>query len=147
MEYRPRRLTRLAIAAAVVVLAIHITFGLLLTISDTGPTNIGGSDQIAIIMIGAVVSGAILLLTRPRLRVGPEGVSVRNLATERLFGWDRVQGLTYPDSGFGGRLLLPSDEHVPVLAIQAGDGDRAVAAMERYRELEDQYGPARRSAG
>lgn len=139
MEYRSRRLRVIAIPVAIVVLAIHITFGLLLTISDTGPDNIGWSDQAAVISIGVIIAGAVMLLTRPRLRVGRRGVSVRNLATERLFEWNEVCGLTYPDKGFGGQLELPGDEHVPVLAIQAGDGDRAVAAMERYRDIERSY--------
>lgn len=139
--YRPRRLPRQAVAAAVVVLIIHVTFGLLLTISDTGVRNIGIGDQAAIILIGVLVAGIVLLFTRPRLRIGPAGVGVRNLAAERLFGWDRVRGLSYPGKGFGARLLLPADEHVPVLAVQAGDGDRAVAAMESYRDLAARYAP------
>lgn len=141
LEYRSRRLAVVGVAVAVVVLIIHVTFGLLLTISNTGPDNIGWSDQVAIISIGLVVAGVAMLLTRPRLRVGARGISVRNLATERLFTWDQIRGLTYPDKGFGGQLELPADEHIPVLAIQAGDGDRAIAAMERYREIERRYRP------
>nr|WP_223205084.1 PH domain-containing protein [Gordonia jinghuaiqii] len=139
MVHRPRNLPRWAIAAAVVVLAIHIVFGLLLTIDDVGVRNLGGSDQVAIILIGVLVSGAILLLTRPRLRVGAQGVEVRNLATTRLFEWDRVLGLTYPEKGFGAWLLFPADEHITVLAIQAGDGQRAIDAMSRFREIEERY--------
>ncbi|MBD0861498.1 PH domain-containing protein [Gordonia sp. zg691] len=139
LVHRPRNLPRWAIAAAVVVLAIHIVFGLLLTIDDVGVRNLGGSDQVAIILIGVLVSGAILLLTRPRLRVGAQGVEVRNLATTRLFEWDRVLGLTYPEKGFGAWLLFPADEHITVLAIQAGDGQRAIDAMSRFREIEERY--------
>ncbi len=139
MIYRPHRLVRIAIVVAAIVLVIHIVFGVLLTISDTGPENIGVSDQASIIIIGLIIACAVLLFTRPRLRVGKAGVSVRNLWSDRLFEWDRVRGLTYPDRGFGAQLLLPADEHIPVLAVQAGDGDRAVDAMERYRELEARY--------
>lgn len=136
MEYRPRRMPQIAVVAAIVVLAIHITFGALLTISDTGPKNIGIGDQLALIVLGVVIAGAILLFTRARLRVGPRGVAIRNLVGERVFEWDRVRGLTYPDKGLSARLLLPDDEHVPVLAVQAWDSDRAVAAMNRFREIE-----------
>ena len=76
LVYRPHRMPMYAVAAAVVVLIIHIVFGVLLTISDTGPRNIGTSDQAAIVIIGVVICGAILLFTRPRLRVGPAGVAV-----------------------------------------------------------------------
>lgn len=146
LVYRPRRTPRTAIIVAIVVLAIHIVFGALLTISDTGVRNIGLGDQLAIMLIGVVVSGAILLFTRSRLRVGPAGVAVRNLVSERLFEWDRVRGIAYPEKGFSARLLLPDDEHVPILAIQANDRDRAVEAMNGFRELEERYRPARRSA-
>ncbi|MEE3850426.1 PH domain-containing protein [Gordonia sp. LSe1-13] len=131
---------RIAIVVAAVVIAIHITFAALLTISDTG-VQIGGSDQLGLALIGVVEAALILLFTRPRLRVGRAGVGVRNLTGERLFEWDRVRGMTYPDKGFSARLLLPDDEHVPVLAVQAWDSDRAVAAMNAFRELEQRYHP------
>ncbi|MGV9711192.1 PH domain-containing protein [Gordonia sp. NPDC003424] len=139
LEYRPRRLRRLAVAVAVVIIAIHITFGALLTIADTGPKNIGLDDQLAIALIGTLEAGAVLLLTRARLRAGAAGVAVRNLGSDRLFTWDRVEGLAYPEKGWSAWLLLPADEHIPVVAVQAWDGDRAVSAMTRFRELEQRY--------
>jgi len=139
LEYRPGKLRLYAVIAAVVVLAIHIVFGALLTISDTGVRNVGALDQLSIMLIGVVIAGAILLFTRPRIRVGPAGVSVRNLVTERLFEWDRVRGLSYPESGSSARLELPDDEYIPVLAVRASDGDRAVAAMDRFRDLDAEY--------
>ncbi|MFT4042471.1 MAG: PH domain-containing protein [Gordonia sp. (in: high G+C Gram-positive bacteria)] len=140
IDYRSQRLTVIAIVVAIVVAVIHLIFGILLTISNTGPTNIGAADQAAIVLLGVVIASAVALFSRPRLRVGAAGVSVRNLWADRFFGWEEVRGLTYPDSGFGGRLLLPADEHIPVLAIQALDGERAVAVMDRYRHLEARYG-------
>lgn len=139
--YRPRKLFRWVAIAIGIVLVIHITFGLLLTIEDTGPRNIGLDDQAALILIGLLLSALLLLLTRARLRVGPRGIGVRNMVGEKVYGWERTRGLTYPDKGFGAHLLFPNDEYVTVLAVQAGDGDRAVAAMARYRELERQYRP------
>jgi hypothetical protein len=139
LEYRPRKLRRYAVIAAVVVLAIHIVFGALLTISDTGVRNIGVLDQLSIMLIGVVIAGVILLFTRPRIRVGAEGVSVRNLVTERLFEWDRVRGLSYPEKGSSAHLELPDDEYIPVLAVRASDGEQAVAAMDRFRDLDTSY--------
>jgi len=139
LEYRPGKLRLYAVIAAAVVLTIHIVFGALLTISDTGVRNVGVLDQLSIMLIGVLIAGAILLVTRPRIRVGRAGVSVRNLATERLFEWDRVRGLTYPEKGSSAQLELPDDEHVPVLAVRASDGEQAVAAMDRFRELDARY--------
>ena len=64
-EYRPGKLRLYAVIAAVVVLAIHIVFGALLTISDTGVRNVGALDQLSIMLIGVVIAGAILLFTGP----------------------------------------------------------------------------------
>ena len=136
--YRPRWIRKAAWAAILVVMIIHVTFGLLLDVSYTG-VSIGWWDKLGLVAMGLVISGAILYLTRYRLRVGPQGVGVRNLVSERVFGWDQVRGLEYPEKGASAKLLLPYDEHVPVLAVQARDGDAAVAAMQRFRELYAQY--------
>ena len=155
LVYRPRRLVIWSCVAAVVVLLIHAIFAYLLTKSafvifghtftfgDNGVRNVGSADQWAIMLIGVVVTGGILLLTRPRLRVGPSGVAVRNLIGERLFGWDEIVGITYPERGSSAWLEFPMDEHVPILAIRVGDGESAIAAMERARELQERYGSTR----
>lgn len=137
-DYRPRWMPRVAVGAAVVVVIVHVVFGALLTISNTGP-DVGLSDQIGVALIGIVEGCAIGLFTRARLRLGPQGIGVRNLVSERVFGWDEIEGLVYPEGKFCARLLLPADEHIPVLAIQARDGDRAVAAMEQFRTLREQH--------
>ncbi|GAB11039.1 hypothetical protein GOARA_064_00410 [Gordonia araii NBRC 100433] len=149
--YRPRRLVIWSCVAAAVVLVIHATFAYLLpkshldlfgrtfTFGDNGVKNLGASDQWAIMLIGVVVAGAILLLTRPRLRVGRHGVGVRNLVGERQYRWDEFTGVVYPDRGSSAWLELPMDEHIPVLAIRIGDGEAAVEAMERVRELQRRY--------
>ncbi|WP_235831565.1 PH domain-containing protein [Gordonia zhaorongruii] len=145
LVYTPRWLRLAAIWTVILIMAIHLTFGLLLDVSYTG-VGIGWADKIGLIAVGAVISGAVLLVFRARLRVGPDGVAVRNLVSERLFDWDVVRGLEYPAKGFSAQLLLPDDEHIPVLAVQARDGDAAVAAMTEFRSLHAKHsasvGPA-----
>ncbi|MEZ5211537.1 MULTISPECIES: PH domain-containing protein [unclassified Gordonia (in: high G+C Gram-positive bacteria)] len=138
--YRPKAIVRIVIIAIVVVIAIHVTFGLLLTWRDTG-APVGWQDQAALITIGVVISCVLLLFTRSRLRVGPRGIGVLNLVTERVYGWDEVTGMSYPEKAPWARLLFPYDEHIPVMAVQARDGDAAVAAMRRVRELQREYRP------
>ncbi len=154
LVYRPHRLRVWSCVAAAIVLLIHAVFAYLLTKSqitlfghtftfgDNGVRNVGSADQWAILLIGVVVVGGILLLTQPRVRVGERGVAVRNLIGERLFGWDEITGITYPDSGMCARLEFPDDEHIPILAIRAGDGERAITAMERVRDLHQHYSAA-----
>ena len=144
--YRPRAFSIIAVWVALVVIAIHVTFGLLLSISYTG-VNIGWGDKLALICIGLVIAGAVLLVTRARLRVGPDGVGVRNLVSERVYGWDQVVGMSYPDGAQWARLLFPHDEHIPVMAVQARDGDAAVQAMRHFRELRARYTDPNGSGG
>ena len=141
-SYEPRWIKRVALVVIVIVLAIHLTFGLLLDVSYTG-VSVNWWDKGGLIAMGLVISAAVLYLTRYRLRVGPRGVGVRNLVGERVFGWEQVRGLEYPEKGSYARLLFPHDEHVPVLAVQARDGEAAVEAMQRFRELYAQYGRTR----
>ncbi|MFZ2510578.1 MAG: PH domain-containing protein [Gordonia sp. (in: high G+C Gram-positive bacteria)] len=138
--YRPKQINKLVAGAIVIVIVIHLTFGLLLSYSYTG-VNIGWGDKLALITIGFVISGALLLFTRSRLRVGPEGVGVQNLMSERFYEWEAVRGMGYPEKAQWARLLFDSDEHIPVMAVQARDGADAVAAMRRFRELQAKYRP------
>ncbi|SIR87922.1 PH domain-containing protein [Williamsia sterculiae] len=138
MVYRGTRTPRYAMIVAALLVITHVTVGALLRMSNTG-VDFRVTDQFGLALIGVVLAGAVLLLTRPRLRVGPAGVAVRNLTDERLFGWDVVGGLWFPQKGRCARLELPGDEYTPVLAIQANDGDLAVAAMDRFRELYQRY--------
>lgn len=138
LVYRPAKIRWIVAGAIVVVLAIHITFGALLNISDTGVT-VRLSDQLGLISIGIVIACLLLLFLRSRLRVGPEGVGVRNMVSERFYRWDEVVGLEYPEKAQFARLLLPHDEHIPVMAVQARDGHEAVEAMREFRTLRDRY--------
>ncbi|ALG84756.1 PH domain-containing protein [Gordonia phthalatica] len=142
--YRPRWMKRAALVAVAIVMIIHVTFGLLLDISYTG-VNVDWADKLSLIGVGVLISAVILYLTRARIRVGPQGIGVLNLVSERVFGWDEVLGLEYPEKGSWARLVFPSDEHIPVMAIQARDGELAVDAMNRIRELGAHYAPARKA--
>ena len=142
--YHPRWMKRAALVAIAIVMIIHVTFGLLLDISYTG-VNVDWADKLSLIGVGVLISAVILYLTRARVRVGPQGVGVLNLVSERVFGWDEVIGLEYPEKGTWARLVFPNDEHIPVMAIQARDGDLAVEAMNRIRDLGAHYAPAHKT--
>jgi Bacterial PH domain len=53
-----------------------------------------------------------------------------------------VLAVTFPDGASWARLDLPDDEYVPVLAVQAVDGTRAVTAMRQLRALHAAARPA-----
>ncbi|MBF4481595.1 PH domain-containing protein [Rhodococcus rhodochrous J3] len=139
LEVRPEKMRRWVVVAAVVVMALHIFAALVLRGGGDTGVNLRVVDQIAILAIGVVLTGGVLLFTRPRLRAGADGVSVRNVVAERHIPWTDVRGLFFDHGAPWARLELPFDEYVPVVAIQARDGELAVDALERFRELESRY--------
>jgi hypothetical protein len=140
--FRTRRIRRVAIPVAVVLVAAFAVAGALLPDSHTGAHS-GPSDQVAMIAIGVLLALGVLWFLRPRVRADAEGVEVRNLLTPRYFPWSSIRGVRFPEGAVWARLDLPADEYVPVTAIQAADGERAVAAM---RELRARYRAATQAA-
>lgn len=140
-ELRPHRMPRLACIAAVIIVAVHVTFALLLKVKSSGVV-FQTSDQVAFAGLGIVLAGAVLLLTRPRLRVGPQGLSVRNVLGDKFIAWRDVRDVSFHDNARWARADLAADEYIPVMAIQVADKSRAVEAMDTVRDLMEKYRPA-----
>jgi hypothetical protein len=140
VEVRPHRTPLFIYAAAILIAAAHIVVGLLLKIKSSG-VIFHTSDQVAIALLGLVIAGVLLLFARPRLRVGPGGLSVRNLLGDRLVRWSEVVGVSFPPGSRWARIDLPDDEYIPLMAIQAVDKERAVDAMDTVRSLLARYRP------
>lgn len=140
VELRPHRTPLFAYAAAFLILAVHIVVGLLLKMKSSG-VIFQTSDQVAMVVLGLIIAGGVLLFARPRLRVGPPGISVRNLLGYKLVPWSEVVGVSFPAGHRWARVDLPDDEYIPVMAIQAVDRDRAVDAMDTVRSLLARYRP------
>ena len=140
LEVRPHLTPYFAYGAAFVILAAHITVGALLKIGSTG-VLFQTADQVAMAGLGVVLAGAVLLLTRPRLRAGESGLAVRNLLGEKLIAWPDIVGVSFPAGARWARVDLPDDEYIPLMAIQSVDKGRAVTAMDSVRELLARYRP------
>jgi hypothetical protein len=140
LEIRPHLTPYFAYGAAAIILATHITVGVLLKISSTG-VIFQTADQVAIALLGVVIAGAVCLFARPRLRIGAPGVSVRNLLGYRLIPWSEAVDVSFPRGARWARVDLPDDEYIPVMAIQAVDKERAVDAMDSARGLLARYRP------
>ena len=141
LQVRPHLTPYFAYGAAVVILAAHVAVGVLLKVGSTG-VYFQTADQIAIAGLGVVFAGAALLFARPRLRAGKAGLAVRNMLGEKLIAWSDVVGVSFPVGARWARVDLEDDEYIPLMAIQAVDKDRAVAAMDAVRELASRYRPA-----
>jgi hypothetical protein len=139
-QLRPHLTPYVAYAVAVILVVAHVVVGLLLKIGSTG-VIFQTSDQIAMVVLGVVLAGLVLLFARPRLRVGPAGLSVRNVLSDRLVPWDDVVAVSFPVGARWARIDLPDDEYVPLMAIQSVDKERAVAAMDTVRSLVARYRP------
>lgn len=138
LRVRPHLTPYFAVGAAVTIAAAHIAVGFLLKVGSSGVV-FQTADQVAIGALGVVIGALVLLFARPRLRVGPAGLSVRNLVNDKLIPWSDVVGVSFPLGARWARVDLPDDEYIPLMAIQAVDKDRAVVAMEEVRALIDKY--------
>jgi hypothetical protein len=140
VELRPHRTPLFIYAAAFLIAAAHIVVGLLLKIESSG-VIFHTSDQVAMALLGLIIAGGLLLFARPRLRVGPAGLAVRNLLSYRLVPWSEVVAVSFPAGSRWARIDLPDDEYIPLMAIQSADKERAVDAMDTVRSLLARYRP------
>lgn len=134
MTYRPLKTLVVAWVGALAVLALFVVMAVLLRNAPTG-VYFRFADQVAMILLGLFIAGGLLLLARPRVRADAEGIEVRNIMASRRLPWELVRRIAFPDGASWARLDLPDDEYLAVMAIQAVDGQRAVEAITKLREL------------
>lgn len=140
LEVKPHLTPYFAYGAAFLIAAAHIAVGFLLKIGSSG-VIFRTADQVAIGLLGVIIGCLVLVFARPRLKVGPEGLDVRNLLTYRLIPWSDVVDVSFPKGARWARVDLPDDEYVPLMAIQSVDKGRAVEAMDGVRALMARYRP------
>ncbi|KXP14501.1 PH domain-containing protein [Tsukamurella pseudospumae] len=139
LDVTPRKIKVYAWVLAGVLVVGHTAVALLLKAGGNTGLTFRTSDQAGMVLIGVVLACGALLFTRARLHLGPDGVTVRNLLNENTYPWDVVQGFTFPKGSQFAHLDLPHDEFVAIWAIQARDGELAVQALHRAREIAAAY--------
>jgi hypothetical protein len=150
---RPVRLRRVAVGIAVVVVALFVLIAVLLGNTSSEGVIFGPLDQVAMVLLGLLVAGGVLLLARPTVVADLHGVRVRNIFSTKDVPWEVVRAVSFPDGSPWAVLDLADDDQISVLAVQASDGPRAVAAVRALRELQARHaagegrGPSRRSHG
>ncbi len=135
--FRPRMMSLIAVVTAVLITVAGITVAVLNNRSSGAFLRV--ADQVAMAGLALALAAAALLLTRPRLKVGPAGMAVRTLLDDRLIPWTEVVDVSFPPGRRWARIDLPANEYVPVVAIQLIDRERAVEAMDTVRELMARY--------
>ncbi|WBP95387.1 PH domain-containing protein [Mycolicibacterium neoaurum] len=138
LQVRPHLTPYFVYGAAFLIAAAHITVGFLLKVGSSGVV-FRTADQVGIAAVGLVIAGCVLLLARPRLRVGPSGIAVRNALGYKLIAWPDVVDVSFPPGARWARIDLADDEYTAAMAIQAVDKERAVVAMDQVRTLMRRY--------
>ena len=137
-EFRPRTMRRAAVAAAALIAVAGVVVAVLDSRSSGAYMRVW--DQIAWGGLALLIAAGVLILTRPRVRVGPAGLLVRNVLEDKLIPWQDVVDVSFPPKKRWARVDLDSNEYVPVVAIQSVDREYAVEAMDTVRELMARYG-------
>lgn len=139
---RPRALLISAWVSFVVVVAIFAVVSYLMPGVDTG-VHFRLADQIAMMTLGLLIAGGLLLMARPRVRADAAGIEIRNIAAAHYYPWSEVEGIAFPDGASWARIDLPDDEYLPILAVQAVDRQHAVRGIRLLRGLyQDSLPPA-----
>jgi hypothetical protein len=136
-EFRPRAMRRAAIVTSAVIAVAGVVVATLDNHSSGAYMRVW--DQIAWGGLALLIAAGVLLLTRPRVRIGPSGLSVRNLLEDKLIAWKDVVDVSFPPKRRWARVDLDSNEYVPVVAIQLVDKEYAVEAMDTVREAMARY--------
>lgn len=136
-EFRPRTMRRAAVATAAVIAVAGVIVAALDNRSSGAYMRVW--DQIAWGGLALLIAAGVLILLRPRVRVGPAGLLVRNVLEDKLIAWNDVVDVSFPPGKRWARIDLDSHEYVPVVAIQSVDREYAVTAMETVRESMARY--------
>jgi hypothetical protein len=93
--------------------------------------------------MGLLVAAGVLLLARPQVVADLQGLHVANIFGSREVPWEVVREVAFRDGSPWAVLELADDDQLAVLAVQASDGPRAVAAVRGLRALQAGTPPGR----
>lgn len=135
---RPRRIAIYGAIAAVVVLATVIVLAVTLQ-ADGIPLRV--VDKIGFGSTGVFAAAAIMLVARPRIVADENGLRVRNVLGDSVLPWPVIVKIAFPPGSHWAQAILADDETLPLMAIQAMDKSRAVAALRDIRALHAAHAP------
>ena len=128
-------MARIGYASALTVFAIFLIVAVVMPHENAG-AHFGVKDQVGTAVLGVILGGLFLMLTRPRLHADRESLRLRSfLGGWRTVPWDVVVGVEFPSRVRFARILLPGEETLAIYAVQRLDKDQAVEVMRRLRVL------------
>ena len=127
------------------IVACWITAVLILGVCVLAATAMGGktegggafhsADAYAMVGLGLLTGLGVLAFARPRVWADATTVRVRNVFNTVELPWQVVKAVRFTRGASWAMLELADDDVVAVMAIQAVDKGRAVAAVNRLRRL------------
>jgi Bacterial PH domain len=131
----PRRMRQVCVAIGVVVVAVMAYVAATLPGTTNTVVAYGTVDQVAMVGLGLVLAAGIVALGRSRVDADTERIRFRNIALGQELPWAAVRAVAFERKSPWASLVLENGDEVSLLAIQAVDGERAVAAVEGLRAL------------
>ena len=131
---RPVRLRRLCAGLAALIVLVFAVIAILLRGADTG-ASFGVADQVSIFGLGLVVAAGVLVLARPTLEADDRELRIRNVVGSHVVPWSAVRAVLFRDNRPWATLELLDDEQVPLMAVQAADGERTLEVVQALRAL------------
>ncbi len=127
--FRPRRGRIVPYGLAVAV------FVILSLVAAALPAGWGLLDRLGVFLTGAAVAGFLCVMARPRLVAEERGLTVVNPFRARFLEWPEVVRVGFRRGDPWVLLDLADGDTLAVMAIQANDGERAIAAVRQLRQL------------
>jgi Bacterial PH domain len=131
----PHRMRLICAVVAAVVVVVMLVVALFLRHESTGVVSFGSADQFAMAGIGLVLGAGILCLGRSKVDADAQGIRVQNVIGRYELPWAVVDAVRFERKSPWASLRLVTGEEMSVIAIQAVDGERAVAAVDGLRAL------------
>jgi len=136
VEASGRRARKIAVVSAVVVVLLFS--GIALSLhgkTDSGESYFHTEDQWAMVALGLLAAGGVLLFTRPKIIADEQGVRVRNLFGWKAIPWDLIAAVRFDRGSPWVAIDLRNDDVISVMAVQAVDKDYALSTVRTLRAM------------
>jgi hypothetical protein len=137
VTFRPGRTRAVLLTAGVAIFVVITAIALLLE-------RLGPGERISFVFTGALLSGVLLLLSRPSVVADESGVTVTNITSRRRLAWEEILQVNLRPGDPWVFLNLSDGTSLPVLGIQPGiakqhaiDDARTLRALVEARSIGD----------